>query len=86
MPSTNVCNELCVNITAKIYSEKILTGVCNPVYFDLMHIITPPLTAVDLTAPITRGMPKVLHTTTGMTSLCSPHGSSQKKILLFHIQ
>ena len=50
MPSTNFFNELCVKITAKIYSEKNLTGVCNPVlaYFrsciDLMHI-APPVTA-----------------------------------------
>ena len=51
MPSTNLFNEFCVKITAKIYSEKKkkhLTGVCNPVYFqlciDLMNI-TPPVTA-----------------------------------------
>ena len=51
MPSTNVFNELCFKITAKIYSEKNnLTGVCNPVYFrlciDMMHI-TPPVTAEE---------------------------------------
>ena len=28
MPSINVLNELCVKISAKIYPEKILTGVC----------------------------------------------------------
>ena len=42
MHSTNVFNEVCVKITAKVYSERNLTDVCNPVYFrlciDLMHI------------------------------------------------
>ena len=49
MPSTNVFNELCVKITAKIFSEKNLTWLCNLVYFwlciNLMHI-TPPVTAL----------------------------------------
>ena len=48
MLSTNIFNELRVKITATNYSEKNLTGVCNPMYFwlciDLMHI-TPPVTA-----------------------------------------
>ena len=51
MPSSNVFNELCVKITAKIYSEKNLTleeGGMYSGYFrlciDLMHI-TPPVTA-----------------------------------------
>ena len=48
MPSTNVFSELCVKITARIYSEKNLTGLCNPVYvllcIRLIHV-TPPVTA-----------------------------------------
>ena len=48
MHSTNVFNELYVKITAKVYSEKNLTGLRNSVRFrlciDLMHII-PPVTA-----------------------------------------
>ena len=46
IPSTNVFNVLCVKITAK---KKILTGVCNPVYFqlciDLMAYYSTTVTA-----------------------------------------
>ena len=60
MPSTEGFNKLCQNNSAKIYSEKTLTGVSNVVYFRLciilMHI-TPPVIAMGLMAPITRGMP-----------------------------
>ena len=63
MPPTNVFNELCAKITAKIYSEKNQAGICNPMYFrfciDLMHI-TPSVTAEGYPmAPIIRGMPNV---------------------------
>ena len=51
MPSRNVFNELFVKITplrSEKKKKKILTWVCNAVYFrlciDLMHI-TPPVTA-----------------------------------------
>ena len=60
MPS-NVFNEMCVKITAKIYYEK-SNGVCNAVYFrlciDLMHNI-PPVQPRDrdMMAPITQGVP-----------------------------
>ena len=60
MPSANVFNELCVKKTAKIYSEKNVTGVCNPVYFrlciDLMHI-TPPISAEGFDGSHHRGIP-----------------------------
>ena len=45
MPAMSVFNELCLKITAKVYSEKYIMGVCNAVYFriciDLMHINPP---------------------------------------------
>ena len=49
MPSTKVFNELCAKTTLlRSIPTKILTRVCNAVYFrlciDLMHIL-PPLTA-----------------------------------------
>ena len=51
---------MCQSNSAKIYSEKILTGVCDAVYFRLcidLIILINQIQLRDMMAPITRGMP-----------------------------
>ena len=57
MPSKNVFNELCVEISLLRSIPKKIITVCNAVYFrlciDLMHIL-PPVTAEGFDGSITR--------------------------------